>query len=242
MGTKFRRSAGPKGPAVTEAMLIGLLGLKGSGKDTAAEMLAMHGFTRMAFADALYVEAARAYGVTPHFLARRDTKETPLERLALRHCRDAQFVGMFTPEAAAGRLSVEEVLNSPRSPRWLLQQWGTEYRRRSKWGREEYWVDPVMRKIDSRPRGSRVVLTDVRVPIEVRRIRERGGLLVRIRRRTVEQLDAEAVAAGLVAALHSSEILARTCEVDLEVENVEGDPRAMREVIEAYLARLKSAA
>ncbi len=64
--------------------LIGILGLKGSGKDTAAEMLTGCGFTRMAFADALYAEASRSYEVTPHFLARRDTKETSLERLARR--------------------------------------------------------------------------------------------------------------------------------------------------------------
>lgn len=223
-------------------MLIGLLGLKGCGKDTAAEMLAVHGFTRMAFADELYVESARAYEVTPHFLARRDTKETALERLALKHCRDAQFVGLFTADRARGRLTVEEVLSAPRSPRWVLQQWGTEYRRKSRWGCEEYWAEPLMRKIDSRPKGSRVVLTDVREPIEVRMIRMRGGLLVRIRRHKIEAQDAEAVAAGLVSALHTSEILARTCPVDLEVENVEGDPDAMRGELEAYLARLKSAA
>ena len=99
-----------------------------------------------------------------------------------------------------------------------------------------------MRRIDAKPNGSRVVLADVREPIEVRAIRTRGGLLVRIRRRKIDAQDAEAVAAGLVSALHSSEILARTCGVDLEVENVEGDPQAMRGVLEAYLARLKSAA
>ena len=224
-------------------MLIGILGLKGSGKDTAAEMLTGCGFTRMAFADALYAEASRAYEVTPHFLARRDTKETSLERLALKHCLDANFVGLFTTQQARGQyLTVSDVLDMPRSPRWVLQQWGTEYRRKSRWGREEYWVDPVMRRIDAKPKGSRVVLADVREPIEVRAIRTRGGLLVRIRRRKIEAQDAEAVAAGLVSALHSSEILARTCAVDLEVENVEGDPQAMRGVLEAYLARLKSAA
>lgn len=213
-------------------MLIGLLGLKGSGKDTAAEMLAAHGYTRMAFADELYAEAARAFEVTPHFLGRRDTKETPIERLALEHCRDTQFVGMFTAERTRGRLTVEEVLGAPRSPRWVLQQWGTEYRRKSQWGCEEYWVEPLMRKIDSKPKGSRVVLTDVREPLEVRAIRARGGLLVRIRRRRIEAQDAEAFAAGLGEVLHSSEILARTCVVDLEVENVEDHPEAMRGELE----------
>jgi hypothetical protein len=223
--------------------LIGILGLKGSGKDTAAEMLTGCGFTRMAFADALYAEASRSYEVTPHFLARRDTKETSLERLALKHCRDANFVGLFTMQQARGQyLTVGDVLDMPRSPRWVLQQWGTEYRRKSRWGREEYWVDPVMRRIDAKRKGSRVVLTDVREPIEVRAIRARGGLLVRIRRRKVEEEDAQAVRAGCASSLHSSETLARACAVDFEVQNVEGEPQAMRDALEAYLARLKPAA
>ncbi|MGC8518949.1 MAG: hypothetical protein ACP5P4_10545 [Steroidobacteraceae bacterium] len=221
-------------------MLIGLLGLKGSGKDTAAAMLAELGFKRMAFADALYAEVARAYEVTPHFLGRRDTKETPLERLALKHCRDARFVGLFTDAARGGR-SIEEV-ESPRSPRWVLQQWGTEYRRNSEWGYEGYWVDPVMRKIDAMPPGSRIVLTDVRSLLEVQGIRACGGALVRIRRRKVDEDDAFAVAAGLVSALHSSEMLARTCKVDFEIENVEGDPGAMRRELETFLTGLRPAA
>ncbi len=223
-------------------MLIGLLGLKGSGKDTAAAMLAECGFTRMAFADALYAEVARAYEVTPHFLGRRDSKETSLERLALVHCQDARFVALFTGGQARDGRSIEEILSAPRSPRWVLQQWGTEYRRRPPWGHDEYWVAPLMRKIDAMPSGLRVVLTDVREPLEVRSIRARGGVLVRIRRLIVEEKDAFDVAAGLGSALHSSEMLARTCEVDFEVENVEGDPGAMREALEAYLAELRTAA
>lgn len=232
----------PKGSVGYEAMLIGLLGLKGSGKDTAAGILAGHGFLRMAFADELYVEAAAAYSVTPHFLSRRDTKETPLERLSLRFCRDARFVALFTTDQARGALTVEEVLNAPRSPRWVLQQWGTEYRRRPPFGHDGYWVEPLMRKIDAKSKCTRIVLTDVREPIEVETIRARGGVLVRIRRRAVEREDAEAIAAGAKQALHSSEILARTCAVDLEVENVEGDPHSMRGALVALMARLKEAA
>lgn len=223
-------------------MLIGLLGLKGSGKDTAADILAVHGFLRMAFADELYAEAAEGFSVTPHFLARRDTKETPLERLALKFCRDPQFVAIATAERARGALTVEYALNAPRSPRWVLQQWGTEYRRRAPFGHEGHWVEPLMRKIDAKPEGTRIVLTDVRESMEVENIRARGGMLVRIRRRSVERQDVEAVAAGLVSALHSSEILARTCTVDLEVENVEGDPQSMRGALMALVARLKQAA
>ncbi len=218
-------------------MLIGLLGLKGSGKDTAASILAAHGFLRMAFADELYAEAAAGFAVTPHFLARRETKETPLERLSLKFCRDARFVALSTTELARGTRTVEEALSEPRSPRWVLQQWGTEYRRRPPFGHDRYWVDPLMGKIDAKPKGTRVVLTDVREPIEVDNIRARGGVLVRIRRRSIERADVEAMAAGLVSALHSSEMLARTCAVDLEVENVEGDPQSMREPLLALMER-----
>ena len=222
-------------------MLIGLIGLKGSGKDTAAGILAEHGFIRMAFADELYKEVAAAYEVTPEFLSDRDRKETPLERLALRYCRDPKFVGLFTAVHAPGGLTAEEVLSAPRSPRWVVQNWGTEYRRQSQWGRDDYWVDPVMRKIDSRP-GARVVLSDVRLPNEVWAIRNRAGALMRIRRRKIEEDDAKAVAAGLASALHTSEVLARVCKVDFEVENVEGDPGAMRDALAEYVIRLKSAA
>ena len=222
--------------------LIGLVGLKGCGKDTAADMLAAHGFARMAFADELYREVARAYAVTPYFLSRRETKETPLERLALKYCWDDRFVGLFTADEVCAGLEFDEVLSAPRSPRWLLQQWGTEYRRKSRWGREDYWVDPVMRKIDAKPRGAKIVLADVREAAEVHAIAARGGHLVRIRRRKVEEEDAQAVRTGCAAALHSSETLARECVVDFEVQNVEGDPHAMRRALESYLARLKSAA
>ena len=223
-------------------MLIGLLGLKGSGKDTAATMLAELGFKRMAFADALYSEAARAYEVTSHFLGRRDSKETPLERLALEHCRDTRFVGLFIKEEDRAGRSIEEIMVAPRSPRWVLQQWGTEYRRRSPWGHDGYWVEPLMRKIDAMPLGSRIVLTDVREALEVESIRSRGGALVRIRRRKIDEEDAFAVAAGLGSALHSSEMLARSCAVDFEVENVEGNPGAMRVDLERYLAGVRPAA
>ena len=223
-------------------MLIGLLGLKGSGKDTAAAMLAELAFKRMAFADALYAEVARAYEVTPHFLGRRDSKETPLERLALEHCRDTRFIGLFIKEEDRAGRSIEEIMVAPWSPRCLLQQWGTEYRRRSPWGHDEYWVAPLMRKIDAMPPGSRVVLTDVRDALEVQSIRDRGGALVRIRRRKIEDDDAFAVAAGLSSALHSSEMLARTCKVDFEIENIEGNPGAMRGKLETFVTRLKTAA
>ena len=216
-------------------MLIGLLGLKGSGKDTAAGMLVEHGFTRMAFADALYAEAAAAFEVTPFFLSNRDSKELPLERLALKHCRDTQFVELVTAEELSQRRQAEEILAAPRSPRWLLQQWGTEYRRQSRWGREEYWVEPVVRRIGHLPAGADIVLSDVREGAEVELVRARGGRLVRINRRKVEEQDAQARAAGLVTELHSSEILARTCGVDFEVENVEGDPQAMRSALWGYV-------
>lgn len=46
-------------------MLIGMTGLKGSGKDTAAaHLVAVHGFTRVAFADLLKESLAAFFGIT----------------------------------------------------------------------------------------------------------------------------------------------------------------------------------
>lgn len=60
-------------------MLIGLMGKAGAGKDTLAAQLAPLGFTRVAFADALYEEVAADYGVTVDLL--RERKDEYVEAL-----------------------------------------------------------------------------------------------------------------------------------------------------------------
>lgn len=148
--------------------IVGLVGMRGAGKDTAAKILIAHGWRRIAFADTLYQEAANAFGVTVEFLEDRDKKESPQRELALAFCLDQDFTTtvLATDGLERGRSSVQELLaglNKYRSPREILQKWGTEYRRRQL--REDYWRAQVHKAIKAEPTVNFVV-TDVRFPDE----------------------------------------------------------------------------
>ncbi len=222
--------------------IVGMLGPRGSGKDTCAAVLVSEaGFERVAFADKLYRETAEAFGVTVMFLGNRSTKETDLERLALRHCKDAHFVEVALSAAThdvalrKGALKLhthgvgpagvsirrmKTLLKKARSPRLTMQQWGTEYRRRSKYGLDSYWLDQVSAVIHARPDRS-FVITDVRFHNEGDFVERQGGVLVRVRRKEIEARDAaERQASGL--ALHPSETEMLSRPVVFEIENKEG--------------------
>lgn len=207
--------------------VVGLMGLRGSGKDTAAEVLVAAGWRRLAFADALYKEVAEAFSVTVPMLQERRTKEVPQGDYSLAHCRDERFIevvmkwsiihairdkaeqaklkakGLEAPaflvvwglrklqQALAtfryihlggavpmGRELAE--LTKPRSPRELLQYWGTEYRRVL--DGDDYWRRQVADELRRNP-DINAVITDVRFPDEARVLeKEFGGHVFRVRR------------------------------------------------------------
>jgi hypothetical protein len=213
--------------------LIGLMGAKGAGKDTCAAFLVQElGYTRIAFADALYREVAGAYGVSAEFLGRRDTKEQALPELALARCRDGGFVrAVLEEEHARGVTAVHDWMSRPLSPRYVLQRWGTEYRRRR--GVDSYWLDRVQAAIAAHPARS-YVLTDVRFANEARFVRGCGGALLRVRRPALEaQEQAERAARGTAA--HPSETELLGWPVDAELVNEEGCPQALRAAVLAWL-------
>ena len=213
--------------------LIGLLGVKGAGKDTAATLLVQRlGFIRVGFADALYREVAQAFGVTVEFLSRRETKEMALPELALARCADADFVALVTDTQGIG---------APRSPRWILQVWGTEYRRKGAKGWDSYWLDQVAALIDANP-GKRFVVTDVRFSNEATFVEQRNGLLLRIRRLTLEAAEAQARAAGDPTALHPSATQLLERAVGAEALNEEGDPESLLRALTAILPELAAKA
>jgi hypothetical protein len=223
--------------------LVGLLGAKGAGKDTAATLLVQKlGFIRLGFADALYREVVEAFGVTNEFVSRRETKETPLEELALLHCKDPQFVEIVERILGIATMQDRQAFRAaPRSPRWVLQQWGTEYRRRSAYGWDSYWLDQVSGVIAAHPK-SRFVITDVRFPNEADYVEREGGLLARVRRPVLEALEEQARLAGTVTALHPSEteLLART--VHTELINQEGDVNSLAQGLRLVFPELTQAA
>lgn len=218
--------------------VIGLLGVKGAGKDTAAKHLQEHhNYVRVAFADKLYNEVAVAFGVTVEFLGNRDTKEKDLPALALKNCKDAAFVRCVLEESGRKRLS-EQFLEQPRSPRFIMQLWGTEYRRKR--GLDSYWLDAVGALMDARP-GTLFVVTDVRFINEAKYIRSRGGILVRVRRPVLEAAEAANRAAKGTSA-HPSETEMLTYPVDTELLNIEGEPQSLAEGLEALFEANRKAA
>lgn len=214
--------------------VVGLVGLRGSGKDTAAQVLLEKGWRRTAFADALYLEVASAFGVTVEFLQRRDTKETPLPELALVNCTDLMYVGAFLAyederlAAAGADIPRLAQLTQPRSPREILQVWGTEYRR--KLYNDDYWRDQVRQVIQANPHVNFVV-TDVRFPDEAKLIEDAlSGRLGRVVRPGLPGADDKNL-------LHSSEVAMLDYPIEcvlLNEEGPEGLERFRAAVLQAF--------
>jgi hypothetical protein len=205
--------------------VVGLIGLKGSGKDTAASFLKARGFVRVAFADALYQEVADTYGVQLDLLQNRDTKETPLEALALKHCRDSRFIAVCRRLDPYG--TNEEFLEKWRSPRQILQWWGTDYRR--KIDKDSYWLDLIRGIINAYPETD-FVITDVRFPNEADFVTALGGKLARIRRPSLDALAAlERESSGTFA--HPSETALLDWVTDYEFINEDGNPERLKDEI-----------
>jgi hypothetical protein len=218
--------------------VIGLLGVKGAGKDTAAAILIeKFGFQRVAFADALYREAAEAFGVTVEFLGNRDTKESPLDELKLLNCTSSGFVETALDIAKEQGLEVD--VTTPLSPRWVLQLWGTEFRRIRE-GHDSYWLDRVDDVIRANPTINFVV-TDVRFTNEAEYItKKKKGRLVRVRRPVLEAREAKERAAKGTAA-HRSEVELLTYPTDLEAINEEGKPESLGAALIGWYTYLKAA-
>lgn len=186
--------------------LIGLHGRAGAGKDSIADYLeATHGFLRWGFADALYNEVAAAYGIT---LNRRELtqedKDAATEQLALARCTDDAFAEVASHKLRAALGHVDYM--HPLSLRWVLQTWGTEYRRASN---DRYWLD----RADDFIRGyleslkvfeagvfqgyrdaAGLVCIDLRFANERELIEEYGGTLWHVKRPGVSISDAASAA------------------------------------------------
>ncbi len=158
-------------------VILGLNGIRGSGKDTVASMLVKAGWVRCSFGDAIYREVAEDFGVTIEFLQNRETKELPQPELALEHCTDQVFVGVMV--GLNPTVPLATLLSQPRSPREILQYWGTEYRREL--CGDGYWRDQVAAWLRANPTVN-AVITDVRYPEEADLVLEMGGMLARVKR------------------------------------------------------------
>lgn len=126
-------------------MIIGICGFARVGKSTAGQHLSKaHGFTQHNFKDGLIAEIKERF---PHLL--RELSQ------AYHMDEDKLFI------------------NKPPAMRALLQNYGTEVRRKDN---PNYWVD---RWQEAMPDGN-VVVDDVRFFNELDKITESGGVLIRI--------------------------------------------------------------
>jgi hypothetical protein len=169
--------------------LIAFNGRAGAGKDTAADILVRYArFEKLAFADALRAEVSEAFELEnmQALLHDRALKEQPHPALALRDCKEFCFVGAV---ALATHATVNsEWLDAPRSPRQILQWWGTEFRRRRD---PRYWVKALHSRIMTRDEGGqhRFVVTDCRFPNEYAYIRSMGGQMWRVHRDNLPEVE-----------------------------------------------------
>jgi len=138
-------------------MIIGICGFIGSGKDTVADYLVnLHHFRRESFANTLKDAVSAVFGWDRTMLEGR-TKQA-------REWREQQD-NWWT-----NRLSM--VI----TPRWVLQNWGTEVCRNG--FHDDIWIASLENKL--RNSTDDVVISDCRFPNEIQAIKAAGGIVVRV--------------------------------------------------------------
>jgi hypothetical protein len=138
-------------------MLIGIVGLIGSGKGTVADRLEQaHGFRKDSFAKSL------KDAVSAMFNWDREMLEGKTE--SSRHWREQ-------PDKFWS-----EKFGKPVTPRWVLQYFGTEVMRQTM--HDAIWIDSCLMRYNGTP----TVIADTRFQNELKMIRKTGGKLILVKR------------------------------------------------------------
>jgi len=142
------------------SMIIGVCGFIGSGKDTIADYLTnFHGFRRESFANSLKDAVSMVFGWDRTMLEGR-TKQA----------RDwREQVDTWWAE----RLGMPHL-----TPRWVLQNWGTEVCRNG--FHDDMWIASLENKL--RNSKDDIVISDCRFPNEIKSIKDAGGIVIRVKR------------------------------------------------------------
>ena len=193
-------------------MLISVTGFIGSGKDTVANYLTtFHGFKKESWAGSLKDAVASVFGW------------------------DRQLLEGTTKYSREWREEVDpwwsERLDIPHlTPRWILQQWGTDVAR--KHFHTDIWVASIENKL--RQSKDDIVITDSRFPNELETIKKLGGTTIRVNRGPKPDWYSDALAANAgpkhiswalstdrlhKLGIHPSEYSSVGLKFDYEIEN-----------------------
>ena len=141
-------------------MIVGVCGFIGSGKDTAADYFVHEfGFRRESFAGILKDAVSVIFGWDRNLLEGR-TKQS-------REWREQ------VDPWWANRLSIPGL-----TPRWVLQQWGTEVLRKG--FHDDIWIAGLENKL--RNSQDNIVISDCRFPNEISAIQNQSGKIVWVQR------------------------------------------------------------
>ena len=138
-------------------MLVGVVGLIGSGKDTVAERLVQeHNFKKDSFAKSLKDAVSSMFN---------------WDREMLEGKTDDSRAWRETPDKFWSEKFGKEV-----TPRWVLQYFGTEVMRQGM--HDAIWIDSCL----ARYNGGPTVISDTRFENEIKTIRESGGKIILVKR------------------------------------------------------------
>lgn len=183
-------------------MLIALTGAAGAGKDSVANALCAAGFRSTALADALRIEVAEVWGVPISTLTTRSAKELPTPALCAGHGMRVEWLRWCSIKGIS--------LHEPRSPRWVLQQFGSFRRGQA----ADYWIRHALVWISTQLAQGHadLVVTDCRYADEAQALREHGARIVRVHRPGLQPLAGD-------TATHESE-QHTAIEADGDIHNI----------------------
>lgn len=144
--------------------LVGLHGVPGAGKDTAADFMDA---VKLSFSTKIYAEVSEVFGVTVEFLQDRQRKDDPYSLQVASASPEMVQVLEMAGYARDGRVS----------NRAALQEWG-DYRRRQD---RHYWTNIIKEQAKSLlDQGFSVVIADVRKLEELWVVEALGGVMATI--------------------------------------------------------------